>query len=405
MGDNAKELENAGATSYEDTPVVKYFECNVCNLKEAYEYFGKTPPFVRSYVLEEDSFLLTVMILIRNGWMQMRLRWCSSTATRYVTERLNQRSLIRVAGPDVAEFLQGLTTNDIHHLDHGIGCMYTMFLNTKGRVMFDSIVYKRQEDNTFYIECDSNTIDRLKKHLSLYRVRKKIDITSLQDEFQVYSIFNPEYIKTSKLQLLPDAKHNDVLPETSSICKEYKDLSIYRDPRVAQLGLRVIAPLQSDIEAQISEIFKIDKDSRHSYRYFRYSLGVGEGIEDLPMDNSFPLESNCDYLHGISFHKGCYIGQELTARTHHTGVVRKRLMPLYFTKNLTKEPENKTIVHEGVNLGKLRGLEEDVGLGLLRVEKTINLKEISVGNGKATTFRPPWWPFEAPKERVSIQKT
>ncbi|KAJ8971297.1 hypothetical protein NQ314_000774 [Rhamnusium bicolor] len=80
---------------------------------------------------------------------------------------------------------------------------------------------------------------------------------------------------------------------------------------------------------------------------------------------------------------GCYIGQELTARTHHTGVVRKRLMPLYFSKIPTKLPTDNVILHENVNLGRLRGIEGNVGLALLRISKALNFGEFCVGNGVA----------------------
>ncbi|KAK4884074.1 hypothetical protein RN001_000345 [Aquatica leii] len=433
MDSKTKNEEKTGNTQsdspYGENTVIQYFECSKCTLKEAYEYFGKSPPFVRSYVTEEDSYIiedpfqpskrsefliLGAHCIIRTGWNLIHKRWCSEAGNKYVAEHLKQRGLIKVAGSEVADFLQGLITNDIHHLDHGMGSMYTMFLNTKGRIMFDAILYRTSQDKTFLIECDLQGIDLFQKHLKMYRVRRKIDIINLQNEFQVYSVFNPDNIEIleqtqhpHKLDglIVPCTMLKETLPETSSTCKTYKDLSIYRDPRIANLGVRIIAPIQSDIEKQISEIFNVDNNSNHSYRWFRYNLGVGEGVSDLPMDNSFPLEANCDYLHGVSFHKGCYIGQELTARTHHTGVVRKRLMPLYFTQTSTNELENNTIVHEGVNLGKLRGVEGNVGLGLLRIAKALELKEISVGNGKATTIKPFWWPLESPKERLSVQKT
>ncbi|CAH1979930.1 unnamed protein product [Acanthoscelides obtectus] len=140
------------------------------------------------------------------------------------------------------------------------------------------------------------------------------------------------------------------------------------------------------------------------YRYHRYNLGIGEGTQDHPPGNSLPLECNCDYLHGISFHKGCYIGQELTARTHHTGVVRKRLMPLCFSKVPSEYPKEDAIIHETKNLGKLRGIEGDVGLGLLRIEQTSKLEQIPVGDGLAKVKKPHWWPIEAVKNKALLQR-
>lgn len=99
-----------------------------------------------------------------------------------------------------------------------------------------------------------------------------------------------------------------------------KSIKYFVDPRVNRLGWRLLVPAGQKVEIELG------KDI--GYKRLRYSLGVAEGVNELPSGNCFPLESNGDYMHGISFHKGCYIGQELTARTHHTGVVRKRIMPI-----------------------------------------------------------------------------
>lgn len=357
------------------------------------------------------------MFHVRNFIRLYNIRCFSSGPPTNIVEHLKERSLIRVSGSEVSDFLQGLITNDIHHLDHGVGSMYTMFLNTKGRVLYDSIIYRTSENNSFLIECDKEVLGTLQKHLKMYRVKRKIDITSLESEFNVYALFNPgKLIRNDKLKtdssqkldglIVPCTSLKENVTETSSTCKIYHDLLIYRDPRIANLGSRILAPVNSDVQKQISEIFSIDNKPQvqHSYRWFRYNLGVGEGINDLPPGNCFPLEANGDYLHGVSFHKGCYIGQELTARTHHTGVVRKRLMPLYFSKIVTKLPNENTIMNENVNLGKIRGVEGNVGLGLLRIAKALEFKEITVGDGTAVTEKPLWWPLEAPKERISVQK-
>ncbi|KYQ52540.1 hypothetical protein ALC60_08401 [Trachymyrmex zeteki] len=226
------------------------------------------------------------------------VRHSSTQVDSKTLERLIDRSILRVRGNEASTFLQGLITNDMKHLDEGAPSIYTLFLNIRGRVMCDAIVYKSEESNLYYVECDSQTVDSLQRHLKMYRVRRKIDIEHVGDKLNV--------------------------------CKFVDNVMIYEDPRLPDLGLRILA------ESQIgrNEIIKhLDADippseSLGDYKAFRYKLGIGEGMHDLPPGKALPLEINCDYLHGVSFHKGCYIGQELTARTYHTGVVRKRLMPL-----------------------------------------------------------------------------
>ncbi|XP_023018729.2 putative transferase CAF17 homolog, mitochondrial [Leptinotarsa decemlineata] len=338
--------------------------------------------------------------------------------TRNILEPLKHRSLLRVAGNEVKEFLQGLITNDINHLSQSLGgSMYTMFLNTKGRVIQDTIIYRTKEIDTFLVECDNGALDQLAKHLKMYRVRRKIDIVSMKDELHVHVLFSNNSIRTehdenashTKLDgiVVPCDTLKGTMPETSTSTTIYKNLSIYKDPRVIELGSRIISKEGTDVKQQITELVGAVESphSHENYKLLRYSLGIGEGINDLPSDNCFPLECNCDYLHGISFHKGCYIGQELTARTHHTGVVRKRLMPLYFKSVPTKLPVDSIIIHQTKNIGKLRGVEGNLGLALLRVSSALEFGNITVGNGIASVQKPHWWPLEAPKEKINMQKS
>lgn len=351
----------------------------------------------------------------------LRLNFCkrlintASAVSTNVLEHLTERTLIRITGKDSSKLLQGLITNDMDHLTHGLGCMYSMFLDTRGRVLYDTIVYKTFVADTFFIECDSASSERLIKHLRMHKIRKKVEIYSLEDEYNLYALFNTENVQNSRSpgksqgvdgMIVPcSVLNSSAVTESLNSIKVYRDLQIYQDPRVGSLGSRIIAGKTVDVREQVAEITKInDVDTDSDYRWFRYNLGVGEGPDDLPVGSCFPLEANCDYLHGVSFHKGCYLGQELTARTHHTGVVRKRLMPLLFSKIPTQLSEEDKIIHEGVNLGKLRGIRKNVGLALLRIGKALELGQFNVGDGVAETFKPSWWPVEAPKERIHLAK-
>nr|CAI5855013.1 unnamed protein product [Callosobruchus analis] len=219
----------------------------------------------------------------------------------------------------------------------------------------------------------------------MYKVRRKINIENLQDVYNVYALIN----------------HGTSLD--SNIAEN--DMHVFKDPRIKELGYRIIAENIVIVKDSISKLSKSTiLEQKGAYKYLRYNLGIGEGIKDHPPGNSFPLECNCDYLHGISFHKGCYIGQELTARTYHTGVVRKRLMPLYFSKIPTDKPKDDVIIHEATSLGKLRGIEGDVGLALLRIDQTLKHEQITVADGLAKVKKPHWWPIEAVKNKAYLQR-
>ena len=138
----------------------------------------------------------------------------------------------------------------------------------------------------------------------------------------------------------------------------------------------------------------------------KLSLGIGEGTQDHPSGNCFALESNADFLQGVSFNKGCYIGQELTARIYHSGVIRKRLVPIEFIKCFEHQTgqfkENLVIISEkGEKLGKLRSHLGLKGLGLIYVDKLLKNNNQLIGKIdsndnqiKVKAIKPFWWPKE-----------
>lgn len=328
-------------------------------------------------------------------------RNCTTRTPKYVIEQLKHRSLIRVAGPEAKDFLQGVVTNDINHLGPlSGGSMYSLFLNTKGRILWDSIIY-RNDQHVYLVECDSEGAPALTKHLKMYRVRRKIDINVLPDH-KILVMFDSNNYKQENVINSSNGKLEEIVVPSQSV-PILKDLLVFRDPRVKELGNRIILKPESTVNNIKELIGNINTaTSNETYRILRYNLGIGEGLTDLPHGDCFPLESNCDYLHGVSFHKGCYIGQELTARTHHTGVVRKRLMPLYFTKTPSQLPKDNKIIHEQINLGRLRGIEGNVGLALLRIHQALEFGEIAIGDGKATVKKPSWWPHDSTTERLKV---
>ena len=289
------------------------------------------------------------------------------------------RSLIRCSGAktETSQFLQGMVTNDLNHLSSKSSCIYALFLNKAGRVLYDSIIYKTSapEDDreSFLIECDASVANTLAKHLKLYRVRRKIDIT-VSDEHDLWCL------QGSKEAVNPT-------PECS----------VFTDPRLKEIGLRLILLKNQSIKQILSDV---QEGSIEDYTAHRYKLGICEGVIDLPPEKCFPLESNCDYMHGVSFHKGCYIGQELTARTHHTGVVRKRLMPLFFENpiNLKLDEPIEVKNEENNAMGKVRNVIGQTGLGLLRIDKVLAAKQLTLIENRLRTERPFWWPVEADKK-------
>jgi len=292
-------------------------------------------------------------------------RLFSTTTFKPKLELLSHKSLIKIEGEGMYDYCQGLMTNDIFRLKSEKS-LFTMILNSKGRVLYDCLVYK--VDDHILLECEKDTASDLIKYLRMYLLRRKININIL-DDTSVWALFS-----------------------STPIEMKLNSASIFNDPRLPILGQRIISYKTSGIR---SEIFLDELDNKFTYQQWRYKNGVAEGSE-LLKGQSFPLEMNCDYLNGISFNKGCYVGQELTARTYHTGVTRKRIMPLIFDDTPTGLDLDADIYNESdLDVkrppGKLRGLCGKIGIALLRIDECLKAERLIVGGFKAKTFIPNWW--------------
>ncbi|XP_050354206.1 putative transferase CAF17 homolog, mitochondrial [Nymphalis io] len=316
------------------------------------------------------------------------LRNVHNEAPAKVLYPLKSRALLKISGQESSSFLQGLITNDMKHFEEGAKSMYAMFLNNKGRVMYDTLIHKWDNEETFLIECDKKLVNLLQKHLKIFKLKRKIEIEDVDKSLIMWAL------------ILPDS---DKIPDSTS------NVNIYKDPRLADLGFRIISSVATT-DSQILEMFGkniVAKDTEEGYKYLRYKLGVSEGAEELPPGACFPLEVNCDYLHGVSFHKGCYIGQEVTARVHHTGVVRKRIMPIKFNQSIHENIEKDSVISASdkpkSNLGKLKGVMDDYGIGLIRIKEALDAKVLMVSKYSAEVLKPSWWPIEAPKEIIKSE--
>ena len=222
---------------------------------------------------------------------------------------LPSRRLISVAGPDAAKFLQGIVTSNV--AGRGDGC-YAAFLTATGRVLHDVFIYPAKlsgygaEDGSspaFLIEGDAAQIDSLAKYIKRYKLRAKVKVRTLDPgEVTVWQAWD----NAEPSLMVPTSN------ETSLLLK---------DPRTPDMGYRI---LQLGDGAPRADL---DETTEDAYTVRRYLRGVAEGQDELIKEHSLPQESNMDFMGGIDYHKGCYVGQELTIRTKHRGVVRKRILP------------------------------------------------------------------------------
>ncbi|TQN64913.1 putative transferase CAF17 [Colletotrichum shisoi] len=316
---------------------------------------------------------------------------------------LSSRRLISVAGPDAAKFLQGVITRNIaskEARERQTG-FYAAFLNATGRVLHDVFVYpdiaglggaaaaeSEQAGTRFLIEVDANEAERLAKHIKRYKLRAKLNMRLLAaDEATVWHAW--------------DDGGKPITTDAALLS------TVTKDPRTPGLGYRLLQG--RDTRPPLD----LDETTEDSYTIRRYMQGVAEGQDEIIREHALPQETNMDYMDGIDYHKGCYVGQELTIRTKHRGVVRKRILPCMVyevdravPQTLQYRPEHdaghgpeglsaETIPREtsigrsgkrGRSAGKwLKGVG-NVGLGLCRLEIMTDI--VLPGETAASTFDP-----------------
>jgi tRNA-modifying protein YgfZ len=257
---------------------------------------------------------------------------------------LDDRAVIAVSGPEARDFLQGLVTNDVARVAPGAP-RYAALLTPQGKILFDFLI--GESDGIFLLDCPAATRDALAKRLSLYRLRAKVEIAARTDLAVVWT--------------------------------ENETPSFDRDPRHPALGFRSIMPKAEAPSANGSEAFQT----------LRLRLGVPEG-RDFGHDKMFALDSDLDELNGVAFDKGCYVGQELTARMKHRGTARKRLLPI--TGDATLPQPETPITAEGREVGTLQSVYDTKGFALLRLDRLEEANDASLSAGDITvrTAKPDW---------------
>lgn len=211
---------------------------------------------------------------------------------------LPSRALFRLTGADRTEWLQGLITNDLDQLKTG-GALYAALLSPQGKILFDFFVY--DTGDSLLIDCEGASLEPLMKRLSMYRMRSEVTLTA-EPELGVISSGTPLETDLTFVEIAAS------------------------DPRLEKLGYRMIGEpeqMRRAFEAQGHGV-----DGEEVYRDYLIKLGVPNGAADFVPSKAYPLESNFEELNGVSFAKGCFIGQEVVARMKHKTALKKRILPI-----------------------------------------------------------------------------
>lgn len=303
------------------------------------------------------------------------------------------RSVLAVTGDDRAAFLQGLISNDTARISP-TQAIYSAFLTPQGKYLHDfSIVAQSDETGGSYLmDVEAARRADLLKRLSMYRLRSKVALADVSGDWFVAAIYGVDALSVLNL------------PAEAGAARAFASGIVFTDPRLPALGARAFLPAG---EAEtILRNAGLQPGDATSYDRLRLSLGVPESSVELIPEKSILLESGFDELHGVDWQKGCYIGQELTARTKYRGLVRKRLLPVAITG--TPPVPGTAIMAGDKEVGEMRSHAADgsVGIAMLRLEALEALRSggsLSLRAGEATISPTlPDWVKLPPSEALTV---
>ena len=259
---------------------------------------------------------------------------------------LEKRGAILISGADSGEFLQNVITNDIYKVSNK-NSIFAALLTPQGKYLNDFFVVKHQAG--YLLDCSEDSTGELIKNLSKYKLRSKVEIKDLSSKFIIAVI---SFEKFQELQIETNIHENTIL---------YRDTPIYLDPRNKGLGARVF----SNLEKIYLTIKKLNLKIMDSSKYYSlaHAFGIPEkGVVNLK-DQLFGLEANFENLKAIDFKKGCFVGQENTARMKLKNKLRRRLLPISSCEKLNIGDE---LTYNNTKIGKIL-IDEPYPFGLIKI--------------------------------------
>jgi folate-binding protein YgfZ len=221
------------------------------------------------------------------------------------------RGLLYLNGEDVKEFLQNIITNDIEKVTNEMSC-FAALLTPQGKYLFDFLIIKHKAG--YFLDCEKKNIDELFKQLSLYKLRSKVEILNLSNEFVVAGMSYEKFLTFDNSE------------DIEGFTIKYREDPIFLDPRLKKLGARLII----NLEKLYLSLKKLELKAANIEDYYNLSheLGISQ-VDNVNLQNKiFGIECNFEELNGIDFKKGCYVGQENTARIKLKNKLNKKLFAI-----------------------------------------------------------------------------
>ena len=282
---------------------------------------------------------------------------------------LDDRAILYINGEDAKEFLQNLISNDINKVSDVNSC-FSSLLTPQGKFLYEFIIVKHKSG--YLLDCEKPQVEELFKQLSLYKLRSKVEILNLSNEFVVAAFSHEKFLTFDEAKDQP------------GYTIKYREDPIFLDPRNKDLGARLII----NLEKLYLSLKKLDLHDANLKEYYSLSHSLGIVPKDLNKlkDKLFGIECNFEELNGIDFKKGCYVGQENTARIKLKNKLSKRLFPISVING--KLHEGESIYNNEIEIGKVL-IDSDYPFALVKFlnenfdEKTnFKTKEASININK-----------------------
>ncbi len=268
---------------------------------------------------------------------------------------LPARGLLSLTGDDLIAFLQGLITNDARKLERG-QALYAALLSPQGKYLHDFFLIP--QGGRVLLDGEKHRLADLKQRLSLYKLRSKVAIELLPDSEGVVALWGG---------VMKDAKNNDIIP----------------DPRIAALGWRMVGDVTQNIAWCEAQGFT--RADAIAYDKHRIQHGVPDGSRDMTPDKSLMLEFNMDVLNAVDFAKGCYVGQEVTARSKYRAQLRKTLCVIDTSGALPAA--GTVLMNNEKEIGQMLSSAGNTGLALMRTEALTPDGAMTLADGTAVRIR------------------
>ncbi len=247
---------------------------------------------------------------------------------------LDDRAILYINGDDAKQFLQNLITNDINKVSDVNSC-FSSLLTPQGKFLYEFIIIKHKSG--YLLDCEKPQAEELFKQLSLYKLRSKVEILNLSNEFVVAAFSHEKFLTFDEAKDQP------------GYTIKYREDPIFLDPRNKDLGARLII----NLEKLYLSLKKLNLHDANLKEYYSLSHNLGIVPKDLNKlkDKLFGIECNFEELNGIDFKKGCYVGQENTARIKLKNKLSKRLFPINVISG--KLHEGESIYNNEIEIGKV----------------------------------------------------